>query len=286
MRFEWRWGALGAWGFFALGCLPAIPDYPPPPPCNTNLGLCPMSAVAGGGVGPTGTGGGGVGGSTNVSVGGSGGSSPLVGNVDLITSPAFDNNAMTPFTGMANIVDYPTVGGSFTASYAGGSSGSTFAFTSLPEGASWFIVQDLTNGGSGIFSTLSTTTLPVATTLTLPVIDSGMMQNIASNLPSIAVSGVSTLASHVVLLVSQAGSPYPGVSMTGTTGGATVVYDTGSGVYTDSGTATGIAGTIILFNSGLSGMVTLTLTNSTMMTAQVVVDTAQGAVTLASVAWP
>lgn len=239
MRFEWRWGALCAWGFFGLGCLPAIPDYPPPPPCNTELGLC-STAVAGGGVGATGSGG-----ATNTStgVGGAGGGSELTGIVDRITSPAFDNNAMTPFTGMANVVAYPAVGGSFTAPYAGGA-GSTFTFTSVPEGSAWIIVQDLTNGGSGIFSTFSPATLPVATSLTLPVIDSGMMQNIASNLPSLAVTGVSTLASHVVLLVSQSGSPYSGVSITGNTGGASIVYDTGSGVYTDSGTATGIAGTM------------------------------------------
>jgi hypothetical protein len=112
-----------------------------------------------------------------------------------------------------------------------------------------------------------------------------MLQNIASSLPSLSGAGVSTVASQIVLLITNAGAPYAGVSVTGNTGGAVVAYDNGSGVYSDTNTATRSAGIIILFNSALTGTQVITLTDSNMKSAQPVVLASQGAVTLAAVAW-
>ena len=73
-------------------------------------------------------------------------------------------------------------------------------------------------------------------------------------------------------MISNAGGPYPGVSATGNTGGAVRVYDTGNGVYSDSATATGIAGTIILFNPGLAGRRCYASPTRTMKSQQVIAD--------------
>jgi hypothetical protein len=85
--------------------------------------------------------------------------------------------------------------------------------------------------------------------------------------------------------ITKGGAPYQGVSNTGTTGGAVVAYDTGDGVYSDTATATGIAGTIILFNSGLLGRQLLTFTDMTMTSESVTILAAQGTVTTTTLDW-
>ncbi len=203
---------------------------------------------------------------------------PVTGSVDLITSPDFIDNS-APFTGAANVVAYPSAGGTFTAPYAGGG---RFASRRLPNGPAWFFVQA---PNTNAWSTLSPTTLPAAQ-LVLPVIDQVMLQNIASPPPEpLRLRRLDRSRRQIVLLISDAGGPCPGVSATGNTGGAVRVYDTGNGVYSDSATATGIAGTIILLNSGLQGTQVITLTDTTMTSQQVIVMAQAGAVTLVRVAW-
>jgi hypothetical protein len=287
MRHPWSLAALVAPSIVGVvgvvgACASKIPDYPPPGQCDPTQGVCPKSSTAVGGVGATtGTGGAGGAGTASTGVGANTPGSPLTGTVDLITSPDFADTTMTPFPGTANIVVYPSTGGTISTPFTGGP-GATFSFTSVPNGQGWMFV-DVTNGAA--LSTLSPVGLPVPGSLTVPAIDQTMMQNITTSLPSLAATGVSALAAQIVVTITSAGVPYQGVSVTGATGGAVVVYDTGNGVYSDSSTATGLAGTVILFNSGLRGTQVLTLTDATMKSEQITVLTAQGAVTLASYAW-
>ncbi len=292
MRLHWRWGAIGASTLVGMalgasmmavtGCPSAIADFPPPGNCNPKEGVCPAPGGAAGGVGSTGVGGSVV--TTTIGAGGIGGSavgSPVTGSVDIIASPDFVDS-MAPFTGAATIVAYPAAGGMYSAPYSMGAVGATFDFSILPNGPTWFFV-DAPN--TSVISTFSPVNLPQVAPIVLPAVDQVTLQNIASPLPSLATAGVSPLASQIVLLITNAGVPYPGVAVTGATGGAVVVYDTGNGSYSDSATATGIAGTIILFNSSLGGMQVITLTDTTMKSNQLVVLAGQGAVTLTSFAW-
>jgi len=104
--------------------------------------------------------------------------------------------------------------------------------------------------------------------------------------PAIAqTGGLNTAASHVVLQLTQNGTPYAGLTVTSGSGSAVVAYDTGGCSYGGT-TSTGTGGTIILFNSGLSGPVTITVMDTTTMQTFPLPTllTAQGAVTLATAA--
>jgi hypothetical protein len=154
----------------------------------------------------------------------------------------------------------------------------------VPVGVSWLLVQDLSNGAAGIYSTFSAATLPVVPSLTLPVVDQSVLTSIASNLPNLTLQGgVSPLAAHVVLTLTQNDAPAAGISLTGGAGGGEVVYDIGPGTFSETATATGSGGTIIVFNAGLQGPDTITLTNAaTMASYTVPVETGHGVVTLVS----
>jgi hypothetical protein len=263
----------------ALGACAEDKDrYPGIQPCTGSMcgGVTP--GVMGGGEGGSG-GGMGSGGS---GAGGAAATIDQTGTVHRITSPDFQDIGAPAYAGAATIVALPSAGGSFTAPY-GGTNGTTFDLKGIPSGGTWFFVQDDTAGAAGIISTFSYANVPVLTGVTLPAIDVGVLENIASNLPSVSAVGVSPLAAQVIIFVEHAGAPYKGVSVSGGGAGAQVAYDSGAG-YSDSAAATGTFGVAILFNAGLSGSSTIALTDtSTNKTYGVEVQAAPGAATLATV---
>jgi hypothetical protein len=217
--------------------------------------------------------------STSTGVGGASGTSVLSGNIELITSGCF--NMGTMFTGTANLVIEPTGASPITVGI-GGMNAQTFDVKSVPSSSAWLLVQDTTMGGAGIFSTFSYWTLPQPPGIQVPVVDSGMFTALASSIASIQqMGGISPQAAHVVLQLSHGAGPYQGVTVTGGTGSATVAYDQGGCTYTDQTTKTGAAGTIILFNAGLSGAVTIqVMDTATMQSFSVPVFTGGGIVSL------
>jgi hypothetical protein len=272
-----RFGLLAFLGWAFCACGSSVPDYPlimdicdggycPPP----GLTVSHAATSTGTASGSSSTGG----------VGGAGPTSDLSGTVHSIASPAFTDSG-TSFSGAASIAIYPSKGNQINAGY-GGSSGTTFDAQNLPAGKAWLFVEDQSMGASGVWSTVSSLTLPQIGTVALPVIDQALVTGIAATLPTVMAKGVSTTASHVVLLLTHAGAPYKGVQVTGGSGGALIAY-TGAGTYSDSATTTGTAGVALLFDTSLSGLATITVTELTSMKSwPVEVLTGAGAITLAS----
>jgi hypothetical protein len=251
MSFSWGCArAALVVGLSGLGCS-SVSDYQAPPPCKGNH--CGAGAVGGGVVPPDGGGTGGAGGSIA-------GASDVAGTVHRISTSTFDDVG-TVLTGAATVFALP--GTAMISAPYGGSATTTFTLPSVPAGLTWFLVRDETNGGSGVLSTFSQATVPSLSALPLPALDLGVLQNIASSLPMLSGAGVSTQASQIILLLTHGNGPYKGVSVSGGSVGATVVYDLGPGNFTDTGTATGSGGMIILFNSGISGPATIALTDNT-----------------------
>jgi hypothetical protein len=286
MRLVSTRAALLAVGFAGLGCEGALKDYPAVSGCPVASRTCSPSGGKGMGAGGSGT-------TTST---GTSGSVNQSGSVFSIVSSSFVTTAQSPFPGPATIVALPSVGGKFTVPYptpplgaggspgaGGGASSDTFDLVNVPQGPAWFLVQDTTNGVSGIDSTFSLMTLPSGSLMLLPVVPQQLLLSIAeslTNLPS--QGGVSPLAAQVVLVLTLNGAPYQGVSLTGGAGSTEVAYDVGPGVYSDTTTTTEGGGTIIVFNSGLSGPQTISLRNQMTMTAySVPVYLGPGAVTLA-----
>jgi hypothetical protein len=262
-------------------CEPELKHYPPPGECQQEDGgpSC-VQNPAGGGTAAAGTGGG-----TTTSAGGTGGAVPtgdFTGTVHRIVSPAFDDAAMVQYTGAATIVA-PGANGNVSAMY-GGTVGTTFTLTGAATGNVWILVQDGTNGGGGILSTFVPATLPSTGPLALPVVDLGLLQNIANNLPTVSGIGVSQLAAQVVLQLFHNNAPFKGLKVTSGANGAQIAYDTGPGLYSDSATATGSAGTVILFNAPFNGAHAITFTDTaTSTTYDVTIQAGTGAATLAIV---
>ncbi|APR79438.1 Hypothetical protein A7982_04785 [Minicystis rosea] len=277
MRFVWNFGvaALAA-GIALAGCQKDTDLYPAPPGCE---GSTCTPSISGGST-PEKDGGQGGGGT-----GGAPATIDQTGTVHRIVSSTFDDTSTQPYTGAATIVALPQVGGMVSTMY-GGAAGTTFSFTKIPSGPAWFLVQDDTGGTGEVLSTISFASLPVLSNFTLPIIDLGTMQNIAYSLPTVSSQGVSTLAAQVILFVYHANAPYKGVQVVGGAGGAKIAYDNGSG-YSDSATATGTNGTVILFNAGLSSLSKIVLKDtSTQQTYEVPVQVATGAATLAGIDIP
>lgn len=243
-------------------CLPACmadkERYPAPPDCEGTLcnGTTPGGNTVGGKDGGT--------------EGGAGGAATMpidqTGTVHLITSQSLNIGPTTSYTGAASIRALSLVDGTSSTAPYGGVSGTTFDFKGISSGSTWFLVEDTSGGAGGIISTFSFADLPVLPSISVPVIDLGVLQNIASSLPSVAGSGVSTLGAQVVLFISKAGASYAGAKITGGSGGAQIAYDFGSG-YSDSANATGPAGTVILFNAALAGKSNITITDTANMQA-------------------
>jgi hypothetical protein len=255
-------------GLAALGCEKALTMYPPLENCPN--GKCGSSGGLGAGVG-TGTGGAG----TTTGAGGEVALGTLTGTVERLTNPDFVTTVQTPLTTPANIVIQPATGPQISTPY-GGSNGTTFTAANIPSGLAWVYVQDLSNGGAQIWSTISQVMMPQIASVVVPAVDQGLFASVD---PSMIAS---TLASHVVLLLRYSGMPYKGLQVTGGFGGAVLLYDTGPGVYAEAGTATGTGGSVILYNSGLTGLVTISLYDPTLMhTYHLPVMTAAGAVTVA-----
>ena len=252
-----------------IGCSSSVPDYPMlVEVCTGDGGSCPppVILVDGGGwtTTTTGTGGGAV-------------VVELKGGVGLVSSAAFDVKTATPYQGTANIVGTGPQG-IVTAPY-GGPAGTTFDLQGLSSGSQWLLVQD-TSGGTTVLSTWSPVSLPSASPVTLPLLDTQTLAQIAAA-SSTVEGGLSPTAAQVVVQVTRGGAPYANVTATGGLGGAVVVYDTGPGTYSGTATATGSGGTILLFNAQLSGQSTITLKDASMATILVPVHAAPGAATMA-----
>jgi hypothetical protein len=255
MSFDRRWGG-AAVVVLALGCNNTQETkLPPPPPCMGNN----CGGPSGGGAGQTGSGGAtGTGTGPSMAI-------DVSGIVTRITSPDFLSGI--PFTGNATIAGPGPGGTVVTASYgasgAGGAGGggTTFTLHGVDSGPDWIEVQDDSSGQNGILSTFSPHDLSALAMVNLPVIDFDDLNNIALTLPSGATTGVVSGASQVILLVTDMmGNALPGVSVsTDTLSPSSVAYDVGPGAYDDTATKTGSGGTIILFNAGLSGNATLSL---------------------------
>jgi hypothetical protein len=261
----------GAIAALVLGCS-TVPDYPLlMEDCTRNdAGAClpPL---------PTGLGGA-TSGASSSGTGGAGAGVEVKGTVALVSSPSFDLKTATPYQGTANIVG-AGAGGVVTAPY-GGPAGPKFDLAGVSPGPGWLLVND-TSGSSTVLSTWSRVALPSAGPVTLPLIDQATIAQIAAASPSIK-GGLSPTAAQVIVQVTKGGAPLAGVTTTGGTGGAVLVYDTGPGTYSATATATGSGGTILLFNAQLSGESTITLKDgASMATYQVPVHAAPGAATMA-----
>ena len=214
-------------------------------------------------------------------MGGATAASNLIGGVDIINAPTFQDTG-TAYSGTANIVALPPAGGTISAMFTGGS-GATFDLMEVPAGESWILVQDKSGGAAGIMSTYSGPWgTPSPAQITLPALVSQLLANVSSDFQSPLIGGVSPLAAQVVLVVTRGGAPYQGVTVSGGAGSAQVAYDIGPGSYSDTTTATSTGGTIILFNVGPPGTTTVNLTDTATMTAlhPVTVPTAAQAATL------
>lgn len=276
MRFP---RALGAAAFAAMitliGCAPEESHYPATTGCSGTR--CVNPTPTGGTTGKDG----GTGGN-----GGTGGAAATVdqsGSVAVLATSSFTQASATPFTGLAKITAVQPSGATASVPY-GGANGTTFTFKGLESGPQWFLVEDQSGGAADIFSTFSYQDVPTIPALTLPVVDAPTLRTIANALPSVAPSGVSNLAAHVILFVTEAGTPKSGVKISGGSGGGQVAYDFGAG-YSDSASATGVNGVAILFNAGLSGTAPITLLDTATNKAHSThVEAAAGAVTLAAIA--
>jgi hypothetical protein len=217
------------------------------------------------------------------------------GDVHLILSPDFvDTNVL--YTGKSTIEGTAPGGQPVTTMYGGGvgggggASATMFILDGVASGTTWLGVMDETMGAAGVESTFSQQqglTALTAMNVTLPVISLQTLQNIASLLPSVQTVGANS-AQVILLLENSLGAAYPNVSLSSNPIGGEVAYDTGAGQYTDQDTMTSTGGTIIVFNSGLSGMQTLQLTylsesTSTMMNQSVMVEGAPGFATIMTV---
>jgi hypothetical protein len=261
-----------------VGCGGGIPNYPLLiDPCDDG-GECKPASGAGVGVGVGGSGGSSTSTSTSTSsTGGAPATSTLMGTVHRITANTFEDTGAS-FTSSATIQVYPSAGNEQSASY-GGSSGASFTVKDLASGTAWLAVVD----ASGVWSTVSSVTAPQISSVTIPVIDDALVTSVAATLPSVQAKGVSATASHVVLFVTKSGAPASGISVSGTPGGAIVAYDTGSGTYSDTATATGSAGVVLLFDATLGGMTSITLEETgSQSTWKVPIFTGSGVVTVAS----
>ncbi len=259
MRLHWTSAALGAVIAGGLGCSPDLSMYPPIEGCSLDAGRC--GGPSGGGTGP-GTGVGGAGGNVTTSTG-SGGVAvgELRGDVEPFTSTTFTMISGTPMAGAATIVFTPASGPPINVGY-GGANGTSFDVMKVPGGEGWGYVQDACNGADGIWPTITQFSVPQLSNIAIPVVTQQLFANLASDLPTVQLTGVSPQAAQIVLLLTLA-EPCrsQALQVTGGSGAATGVYDIGPGTYSDSATMTGSGGTIILFNSGGSGMTTITVTS-------------------------
>lgn len=245
-------GTIAVAAIAGLGCKSEDEGFGAPPPCAAGQS-CKPTIVGGGSSGSGGSGAGGSG-------AGGGVSGSLAGNVGVIATETFD--ALTLFNGKATILGDKAGGGQVSADYTGSATG--FDLEGLVDGARWLLVQDVTMGGAGIFSTYSPTIVP-GTAVTLPVIDSQLMTKIASTLP---ITGINATAAQIILLVRHKGKPFGGVSIQGAGPGGSIAYDTGPGTFSGITTATGSAGVILSLNTpaGAQGKVTITLVDSMAIT--------------------
>jgi hypothetical protein len=271
-----------------VGCGDGVPDYPrlmsscapdagwcPPP----GTGAAPATVSATGG--PTSTTSSTSSSSAAASSSsGSGATSDLSGTVHRIVATDFSDTMAMPYAGPAKIALYSMMGAEIDTTY-GGMGGPSFDAKSVPSGKSWIAVQD--QGSQSVWSTVSALDLPQITSVAVPVIDQTVITNIVATLPTVQAKGVSPTLAHVVLLLQHAGAPYKGVKVSSGTGSGVVVYDTGPGTYSDAATATGAAGTVLLFDTTLSSYATITITDPALSKSwPVTVLAGGGLVTLAS----
>jgi hypothetical protein len=202
-----------------------------------------------------------------------------MGAVHRITAPDFVDSGVA-FTGAATLSVYPAAGSQIDAPY-GGTSGPSFDLKNVPLGNAWVAVKD--ESMSGVWSTVSSLSVPQLSSVAVPVVDQMLLTTVTNALPSVKAKGLKTTLAHVVLFVQHGGMPYKGVKATAGTGGALVAYDTGPGTYSDTATATGAAGVVLLFNTSLSGIAMVTIADPALQKSwQVSLLSGAGFVTLTS----
>jgi hypothetical protein len=269
------------------GCGDGLPDYPRlMSMCAPDAGWCapPGTGAAPATVsatsGPTTTTSSSGSSSAGSSSSGSAATSELTGTVHRIVATDFSDATAMPYAGPAKVALYSMMGAEIDTTY-GGMGGPSFDAKSVPSGKAWIAVLD--QSMQGVWSTVSALDLPQITSVVVPVIDKTVFTNIVATLPTVQAKGVSPTLAHVVLLLQHAGAPYKGVHVSGGTGSGEVVYDTGPGTYAEAATATGAAGTVLLFNTTLSSYATITITDPALPKSwSVTVLTGGGLVTLAS----
>jgi hypothetical protein len=256
----------------ALGCSSSVGDYPMAPACDFgDGGSCPPPVFTDGGTTTSSTS------SGTGTGGGSGAQATLSGSLALVSSPTFSLQTASAYQGYATIVGSGP-GGVATANYD--LMTSSFTLTGLSTGSQWLLVT-ASDGSFDTNQTYSVVTVPSASPVTLPVVATPTLTQIAAGIPALS-GGLSQTAAQIVVEVTKGGAPYANVSATGGTGSAVVVYDTGAGTYAASATATGSGGTILLFNAQLSGESVLTLKdNASAATISVALHAAAGSVTYA-----
>lgn len=272
MRFVLRF----ALAIALVACAPDKELYPAPPGCEGDL--CNSPPVTGGTIGKDG----GAGGDSS-GTGGAPATIEQTGTVHLLASPSFRDTATSSYPGSATIHAISVAKGTSATTPYGSTTGTLFDFAAIPSGATWLLVEDTSGGAGGVLSTFSYAELPVLPSIVLPVVDKGTLDGVASSLPSVAATGVSTQAAQVILFVSKGGAPFAGAKVSGGSGNAQIAYDAGAG-YSDSATSTGPNGTAILFNASLAGKATLQVTDTaTAKTWSFDVQTGPGSATLAAI---
>lgn len=259
------------------GCANDTSRYPAPPACEGTLcnGITPGGTNPGTGGADAGTGTGGAAATIDQS-----------GTVYRVTSPTFDDTPATSYPGAVTVHAISDVTHTSDTAPYGGAAGTTFNFTGIPSGPTWFLAEDASGGTAGVISTFSRSDLPVLPSLAIPLVDRGTLENIALSLPTLALTGVSSQLAHVILFVNRGGAPSAGASVATGTGNAQIVYDFGSG-YSDSATATGSLGIAILFNASLTGESSILITdNATNKTYTATVQAGLGAATMAGIELP
>lgn len=210
--------------------------------------------------------------------GGSAASNDVSGNVGVLNDVGFSQVA--PYIGAATIFTTSNTGSAIDAPY--GDMMPSFSLPSVMSGATWFFVQDQTLGATGIFSTHSVVSVPVSGAITLPVVDRQVIAAIAGSLP--APIAIDDTRGVIVMKIVRNGQPLSGVSLTTPLSGATIVYDTGVGLYSNQVQETGPAGVILALNvdgPSAAEIVDLTLTDIAQQAFFVQVRLQAGAATFA-----
>lgn len=168
----------------------------------------------------------------------------VTGDVGLLSTLTFNNP--TGYDGAATVFATASDGTTVSAPF-GGSSASTFTLDDVRVGPQWFFVRDDTSGATDVYSTYTPITVPEQPgPLLLYVVDRPTLQAIAFQQPG--SPQLSPNQAQVILFLERDDMPAQGVALAGDAGGAIVLYDEGTGEYSQSATVTGASGRMVLLN--------------------------------------